>query len=226
MWSLVMSPIFWIGVALVIVAIIVLSALISSKRSREVDELGTYFPDGELDNTTRIPVEKVRRSTLARQQRKQASQHLPRRQPREDVLELDKQEYVNKQEEQDDLELDDYEQEEENLNLPAVQDSLTSDRQFNRKQYKSSILQSRNTALTTDENFTNKRPSFARRTPLNSNNNTSTTNTTTNNSRSPLRRPLTNKTAYPSLRKDSNSTANTEEDPSPRFPNRRSKRMF
>lgn len=228
MWNLVMSPIFWIGVALVIVAIIVLSALISSKRSREVDELGTYFPDGELDNTTRISVEKVRRSTLARQQRKQASQHLPRRQPREEVLELDKQEYVQKQDEEDELELDDYGQvEEENLNLPAVQDTLTSERQFNRQQFKSNILQSRNTALTTDENFTNKRPSFAKRTPLNSNNNTTaTTNASTNNSRSPLRRPMTNKTAYPSLRKDANSPTNTEDNSSPRFPNRRSKRMF
>lgn len=225
MWNLVMSPIFWIGIALVIVAIIVLSALISSKRSREVDELGTYFPDGELDNTTRISVEKVRRSTLARQQRKQASQHLPRRQPREEVLELDKQEYVQKQEDDElELELDNF-MEEENPNLPAVQDSQTSDRQFNRQQFKSNLLQSRNTALTTDENFASKRPSFARRTPTNSNNNTSA-NTSTNNSRSPLRRSSTNKTAYPSLRKDANANTNTEENVSPRFPNRRSKRMF
>lgn len=226
MWNLVMSPIFWIGAALVIVAIIVLSALISSKRSREVDELSTYFPDGELDNTARISVEKVRRSTLARQQRKQASQHLPRRQPREEVMELDKQEYVQKQENDElELELDDFMEEEENSNLPAIQDSQTSDRQFNRQQFKSNLLQSRNTALTTDENLANKRPSFARRTPLNSNNSTST-NTSTNNSRSPLRRPSTNKTAYPSLRKDTNANTNTEENVSPRFPNRRSKRMF
>jgi hypothetical protein len=225
MWNLVMSPIFWIGVALVIVAIIVLSALISSKRSREVDELGAYFPDGELDNTTRISVEKVRRSTLARQQRKQASQHLPRRQPREDVLDLDKQEYVKKQE-NDELELDDFiDEEDENPNLPAVQDSYTSERQFNRQQFKSNILQSRNTALTTDENFANKRPPLSRRSPLNSNNNTSTS-TSTNSSRSPLRRSLTNKTAYPSLRKDENTNTNTEDNSSPRFPNRRSKRMF
>ncbi len=221
--SLVTSPIFWIGVALVVVAIIVLSALISSKRSKEVDELGTYFPDGELDNTTRISVEKVRRSTLARQQRKQASQHLPRRQPREDVLELEKQEYVQKeQEEEDDFE--DLIPEEENLNLPAVQDSFASDRQFNRQQFKSNILQSRTTALTTDEStLTNKRPSFARRTPMSSNNNTTNATTT---SRSSVRRSATNKTAYPSLRKDATTSNSTEDNSAPRFPNRRSKRMF
>jgi hypothetical protein len=228
MWNLVMSPIFWIGVALVIVAIIVLSALISSKRSREVDELGTYFPDGELDNSTRISVEKVRRATLARQQRKQASKHLPRRQPREDVLELDQQEYVQKQENDEELELElglDNVMEEDKTNLPTVQDSQTSDRQFNRQQFKSNLLQSRNTALTTDENFANKLPSFARRTSLNSNTNT-TANSSTTNSRSTLRRSSTNKTAYPSLRKDTNENTSSEENVSPRFPNRRSKRMF
>lgn len=216
MWDLVMSPIFWIGTVLVIVAIIVLSALISSKRSKEVDELSTYFPEEELADTTGISVEKVRRSTLARQQRKQASQHLPRRQPREDVLELEKQEFVEREEE---LELTDWEEEEmENLNLPAVQDSFSTERQFNRQKFKSSILQSRNTALTQE---TSPKQSFSRRSPINSNSHTAATNSA---SRTPIRR--TSKTAFPSLRKDTNTVTNSEDNTSPRFPNRRSKRMF
>jgi hypothetical protein len=225
MMNLVMSPIFWIGVALVVVAIIVLSALISSKRSKEVDELSTYFPDGELDSSNRISVEKVRRSTLARQQRKQASQHLPRRQPREDVLELEKQEYVEVgQKEEEDAE--DYLQEEENLSLPVVQDSDVSDRQMNRQQFKSNLLTSRNTSLTENSGL-NKRSSFSRRTPLNSTTNTSNASgSTVNNTRNPIRRTAGNKAAYPSLRKDAENTTNTEDNTTPRFPNRRSKRMF
>jgi hypothetical protein len=222
MMSLVMSPIFWIGVVLVVVAIIVLSALISSKRSKEVDELSTYFPDGEVDSSNRISVEKVRRSTLARQQRKQASQHLPRRQPREDVLELEKQEYVEVvQKEEEDTK--DNLQEEEDLSLPVVQDSDVSERQMNRQQFKSNLLTSRNTSLT-ENSALSKRSSFSRRTPLNSATNTSST--TVNNTRNPIRRTAGNKAAYPSLRKDADNKANTEDNNTPRFPNRRSKRMF
>ncbi len=223
MMSLVMSPIFWIGIALVIVAIIVLSALIGNKRNKEVEELETYFPEEEQDNANRISVEKVRRSTLARQQRKQASQHLPRRQPREDVLELEKQEYVTSEQNEEPADWEVIEPEEEdNLNLPVVQENLptTTERQFNRRQYKSNIL-SKNveTSEETQSPITRRTP-YTRRTPLASN-----TNTTNNTSgtRSPIRRSVGSKTAYPSIRRDSTTE---EEITTPRFPNRRTKRLF
>lgn len=223
MMELVMSPIFWIGVALVIVAIIILSALISSKRSREVDELGTYFPDGEVNNSS-IPVEKVRRSTLARQQRKQQSQHVPRRQPREDVLALEKQEFVAANDQvNEDQELD----ESDELKLPTMQDDNLNERQASRQQLKSNILQSRSTALsTTTSSKRNQSTSYSRRSslPTEENKTSSTTNT---NTRSPLRRsPATGKAAYPSLRKSTDATEGTSENTSSRFPNRRTKRMF
>jgi hypothetical protein len=217
MLDLLMSPIFWIGVALVIVAFIVLSALISNKRNKEVEELGTYFPEEEIVDSSRISVEKVRRSTLARQQRKQASQHLPRRKPREDVLELEKQEFVviEKEDNPSKRREDESIQEEENVNLPAVQEDAPKGRQFNRRQFKSSVLQSRS-AETTEESTNTSR----RRSPLPTNNNPTTS------TRPPVRRPVGNKTAYPSLRKDANETTTSKESPAPRFPNRRSKRMF
>jgi hypothetical protein len=216
MLELLMSPIFWIGVALVIVAFIVLSALISNKRNKEVEELETYFPEEEIVNSSRISVEKVRRSTLARQQRKQASKHLPRRQPREDVLELEKQDFVVvEKEDKPSKRSEDESIQEENVNFPAVQENVTKGKQFNRHQFKSNILQSRN-AETTEESTNTSR----RRTPLPTN-----TNPTTS-TRPLVRRPVGNKTAYPSLRKDANETTTSKESPAPRFPNRRSKRMF
>lgn len=229
MSSLIMSPIFWIGVALVIVAVIVLSALIGSKRNKEVEELGTYFPEEEIDHTNRISVEKVRRSTLARQQRKHASQHLPRRQPREDILEIEKQEFVSVEKEDDSSSWDlvEPEEQEENLNLPTIQESANTERQYNRRQYKSSILSKNDEPMEENQSpAVNRRPSFTRRTPSNTNSSSipsSNMNTTPSTTRSPLRRPVGNKTAYPSLRRE---TTTTEENTSPRFPNRRTKRMF
>jgi hypothetical protein len=225
MMELVMSPIFWIGIALVLVAIIILSALISSKRSKEVDELGTYFPDGEVDHSS-IPVEKVRRSTLARQQRKQQSQHVPRRQPREDVLALEKQEFVTTERIGRDATFESQQNEEENdeLKLPTTKADNLTERQASRQQVKSNILQSRSTALSTSTNSKrNQSSSYSRRTSLGTENGTSTET----NSRPPLRRtPTTGRAAYPSLRKGTDTTESTSENTTSRLPNRRTKRMF
>lgn len=66
------NPFVWVGavVVIVLIAIVIIFALEKKKR-REVEELDHRFPEGHLsgENLEKIPVEKVRRTTLERQRR-------------------------------------------------------------------------------------------------------------------------------------------------------------
>jgi hypothetical protein len=93
MLDLLTQPIVLLGLVLIILGIIVISVMISKRRSREIEELEQFLPGGELDDIEKIPVEKVRRATRRREQRKQQLHQIPRS-PREDVLEIEDLEIV------------------------------------------------------------------------------------------------------------------------------------
>lgn len=75
-------PILWIVIAVALVGVIVASIIISAKRSKEVEELDKMFPEGKLagQHLEKIPVEKVRRTTIERERRKrEREKRLPKR---------------------------------------------------------------------------------------------------------------------------------------------------
>lgn len=71
------GPLLWIGLALIVIGIIVVSVIVGKKRSKELDELDRMFPEQELLEDTGISVEKVRRTTREREKRRLEAQHLP-----------------------------------------------------------------------------------------------------------------------------------------------------
>lgn len=95
------NPFVWVGAVVVIVLIaIVVMIVLEKKKKREVEELDHRFPEGNLsgENLEKIPVEKVRRTTLERQRRneKWMEQASKLRRPSEDdqVLPYEDEEFV------------------------------------------------------------------------------------------------------------------------------------
>ncbi|MBA4495354.1 hypothetical protein ACFO25_01070 [Paenactinomyces guangxiensis] len=78
MESILSNPLVWGGGGILVIALIILiSVAISKRRAREVEELEKMFPvrNPDQDGTEKIPVEKVRRTTLEREKRKKSGQY-------------------------------------------------------------------------------------------------------------------------------------------------------
>lgn len=79
MESLLTSPVFWVALGVMMIGLIIaISIIVSKRRAKEVEELDRMFPEGNLvgEGAEKISVEKVRRTTLEREKRKKARQHL------------------------------------------------------------------------------------------------------------------------------------------------------
>lgn len=75
-------PATWSVIGGILLVVVVVAIVVSKKRSREVEELDNLFPEGSLsgENLEKIPVEKVRRSTLERDRKKrEREQQIPQK---------------------------------------------------------------------------------------------------------------------------------------------------
>ncbi|SFI64493.1 hypothetical protein [Thermoflavimicrobium dichotomicum] len=86
------NPILWIGIAVVLIGVIIVSIVISKRRKKELEELDKLFPgDAVQTDTERISVEKVRRATLEREKKmKEKRKELEQRKPRKVLPDEDK----------------------------------------------------------------------------------------------------------------------------------------
>lgn len=93
-------PVLWVIITILGIGLIIATIVINLKRSREVKELDKMFPEGSLSEESfkKIPVEKVRRTTLERERRKkEREQKIPKRiRPKEGtkVFEDEDQEFI------------------------------------------------------------------------------------------------------------------------------------
>ncbi|WP_124728429.1 hypothetical protein [Staphylospora marina] len=85
-----------IAVGVILVVLIVVNVVVANKRKKEVEELDKLFPEGNLSGEhAKIPVEKVRRTTMEREKRKKQRARIPRERPKEgETLPFEDQEIV------------------------------------------------------------------------------------------------------------------------------------
>jgi hypothetical protein len=144
MLDLLTQPIVLLGFGMILLGIIIVSVLISKRRSREIEELEQFLPGGELDEIEKIPVEKVRRATKRREQRKQQLQQIPRS-PREEVLEIEDLEIVPEEllPPQEEPSTGKEKPQSRPTSVQGVQNRETSTTAMNRQLYKRNILADR-----------------------------------------------------------------------------------